>query len=198
MPFMALKLCYPTTIQADSGPVNPETFPGWARITFEFPAREGMPPVKFVWYEGHKDGERVLPPSKVTPGLEKRIPGSGAVVVGEKGILYSASDYGGNYGFIGEHREDLIAAAKKVPPTLPRNGKGDNGMKEEWVEAIRKGKPGIALSNFGYSAVLTEAILLGNVAIRLGKKLEWDGPNLRVTNCPDAAQYITRRYRKGW
>ena len=198
LPYMALKLGFPTSIQAESGPVNPETYPGWARIVFEFPAREGQPPVKFVWYEGKKDGKRVLPPAQVTPGLEKRMARSAAVVVGEKGILYSPSDYGGTYGFIGEHRKDLAEAAKKVPQSLPRNGRGDLGMKQEWVEAIRKGQPSIAMSNFAYAGMLAETILLGNIAIRVGKKLEWDGPNLCITNCPEAAQYIKRQYRKGW
>ena len=82
--------------------------------------------------------------------------------------------------------------------TLPRNGKGDDGMKAEWVEAIKDGKPAIALSNFDYAGMLTETMLLGNVAIRAGKKLEWDGPNMKVTNDREAEQYIKPKYRKGW
>jgi hypothetical protein len=69
-------------------------------------------------------------------------------------------------------------------------------MKREWVAAIKGGPP--AMSNFDYAATLTETILLGNVAIRAGKKLEWDGANLKVSNCPEAADYIKREYRKGW
>ena len=71
-------------------------------------------------------------------------------------------------------------------------------MKKEWVEAIKGGKPAIALSNFDYAAMLTETILLGNVAIRLGKKLEWDGPNMKATNCPEADQFIKQEPRAGW
>ena len=82
------------------------------------------------------------------------------------------------------------------PRTLARNGKEDQGQKNEWIEAIRGGpKP---LSNFEYASLLAETVLLGNVAIRSGKILEWDGPNLRVTNDKDANQFIRREYRKGW
>jgi len=86
------------------------------------------------------------------------------------------------------------------PPAqvLPRHEKGpnDDNQKKEWVAACKGGRP--ALSNFDYAAMLTETILLGNVAMRVGKKLEWDGPNLRVTNAPEAAQYIKPEYRAGW
>lgn len=86
----------------------------------------------------------------------------------------------------------------EVDPKLPRNGKGDQGMKDEWVRAIKEGKPEIAMSNFDYAGMLTEAILLGNVAMRSGKKLEWDGPSMRFTNQPEANQFLHKEYRKGW
>jgi predicted dehydrogenase len=194
MAFMALKLGYPTRIAAENGEVNPETYPGWARVTYEFPARGDMPPVKFVWYEGKKDGKRVLPPENLTRGL--RMSDSGSLLVGDRGILFSPNDYGASYSFVGKQAKEIEEAAKKVPERLPRNGKGDTGMKAEWVAAIKDGPA--PMSNFDYAALLTETILLGNVAIRVGKKLEWDGPKLRVTNCPEAAQYIKRPYRKGW
>jgi hypothetical protein len=79
---------------------------------------------------------------------------------------------------------------------LPRNGGGDLGQKKEWAEAMRGGKP--AYSNFDFAAMLTETILLGNIAMRVGKKLDWDGPNLKVTNTDEAAKYIKTEYRKGW
>jgi hypothetical protein len=84
------------------------------------------------------------------------------------------------------------------PEKLPINGRGDQGMKDEWVKAMREGKAQIAMSNFDYSGMLTETVLLGNVAIRTGKKLEWDGPNLKCTNCKEADQFIKREYRKGF
>jgi len=81
---------------------------------------------------------------------------------------------------------------------LPRNGRGDLGMKQEWVEAIKAGKPSIALSNFDYSAALTENMLDGNIALRLGKELDWGGPKMKATNCAEADQFIKQETRTGW
>jgi predicted dehydrogenase len=236
MAFMALKLGYPTSVQAQSGDINPETYPMWARITFEFPAREEMPPVKFIWYEGHQNGQRTLPPVEVASRREGRRGGggrrgqgqgsgdtllarwlekhsrllpegrtlsdSGSLLVGEKGILFSANDYGEAHTLLPEKE---FAGYKGPPETLPRhhkageqNGRRDTDFdqKAEWVAAIRGGPP--ALSNFNYAAMLTEAILLGDVAMRVGKKLEWDGPQMRATNCPEAEKYIKPEFRHGW
>jgi predicted dehydrogenase len=197
MAFMALKLGYPTSVVADGGEVNPETYPMWARITFEFPARGDMPPVKFVWYEGRQNGrrgQRVLPPKELYKG--QRISDSGSLLVGEKGILYSPNDYGEQYKLL---PEENFKEVKEVPQSLPRNGKGDLGMKEEWVQAIRENKPSVALSNFDYAAMLTETILLGNIAARFqGQQLQWDGPNMKFTNLPEANRYLKTEYREGW
>jgi predicted dehydrogenase len=191
MPFMALKLGYPTSVVAESGPINSETYPGWARIQLEFPAREDMPPVKLIWYEGKKNGQLVLPPKDLVKG--QAFSGSGSLLVGDKGILFSPNDYGESYKLLPERD---FKDYKGPSESLPRNGKDDTGMKAEWVAAIKGGPP--AMSSFNYAALLTETILLGNVAMRVGKKLEWDGPNMKVTNCPEAEQYIKPEYRKGW
>ena len=198
MPFMALKLGYPIAVQAESGEINPETFPTWARITFEFPARGEMPPVKLIWYEGSRNNRRILPPDELLARVLKpgeKLSDSGALLVGDRGILFSPNDYGASFRLLPEKE---FAGYKPPEPRLPRNGKGDVGMKREWVEAIKAGRPSIAMSNFDYAGLLTETILLGNVAMRVGKKLEWDGPNLRATNCPEAAPYIKTEYRRGW
>jgi hypothetical protein len=176
-------------------------------VAYDFPARGAMPALKFFWYEGkeggrhNKDGKRILPPDELLAQVLKpgqQLAGSGSMLVGEKGILFSPSDYGGSYQLIGGEGKELEEAARKVPETLPRNGGGDGGMKKEWVNAIRSNDPGIAMSNFNYAGMLTEVILLGNVAIRAGKKIDWDGPHLKATNCPEAAQFVKREYRKGW
>ena len=196
--FMALKLGYPTSIEAENDPVNPETYPGWARITFQFPARGDMPAAKFVWYEGRKEGKRVLPPQEILSRVLKpgqKLSGSGSLLVGDKGILFSPDDYGTNYSLLPQKD---FEGYKPPQPTLPRNGKDDPGMKEEWVRAIMENKPAIALSNFDYAGLLTETILLGNVAMRVGKKLDWDGAQLKATNAPEAAKYIKLEYRTGW
>jgi len=191
MAFMALKLKYPTSIVADTGKINPETYPAWAVIQFEFPEREGMPPVKLTWYEGRRSGQRVLPPAELTKG--QKLSDSGSLLVGDKGILFSPNDYGASYKLLPEKE---FKDYKGPSETLPRNGKGDDGHKAEWVKACQGGPP--AMSNFGYAGLLTETVLLGNVAMRVGKKIEWDGPNMRAKNCPEADQYIWSEYRKGW
>ncbi len=77
------------------------------------------------------------------------------------------------------------------------SGNNDEGNKIEWLAAI-KGGP-LPLSNFDYSGMLTETILLGNVAIRArGTKLEWDGPNMKFPNAPEAEKLLRREYRKPW
>jgi predicted dehydrogenase len=199
MAFRALKLEYPTTISAENDEVNPETYPGWAHITIEFPSRGDMPPVTLHWYEGKKDGKLVLPPEEITSkflGENEKLPNSGSFLVGEQGVLYSPNDYGAKYRVV---PKDLAEGKNlSTPEKLPINGGGDQGMKNEWVEAIKAGKPEIAYSNFDIASLLTETFLLGNVAIRTGKKLEWDGPGLKVTNVPEANSFIQTQYRRGW
>jgi hypothetical protein len=196
MAFMALKLGYPSTIEAVAGDINNETCPSFATVTFQFPARGDMPPCKVVWYEGKvpsKSGELVknLPPAELLYGQTP--PGSGSLLVGDKGTLYSPNDYGAAWKLCPEKD---FAGYEPPKPWLPRNNKGDGGMKAEWAAAIKGGAP--AMSNFDYAGMLTEFILLGNVAARTGKKIEWDGPNCRATNCPEAEAFIKRDYRSGW
>ena len=103
------------------------------------------------------------------------MPGSGSLLVGEKGFLYSPNDYGAQFRIT----PTALAEGQNLttPEKLPRNGKGDQGMKNEWAEAIKAGKPEIAYSNFDIASLLTEAFLLGNVAIKLGKTIEWEDGN---------------------
>jgi predicted dehydrogenase len=194
LPFMALKLGHPTSIQGESGELNPETYPAWAKVVYEFPSRGDMPAVKFTWYEGRKDGKLVLPPAELLMG--DKFSGSGCLIVGSKGTLYSRDDYGESRTLLPvKDFKDFKAPAK----TLPRNGGGDDGMKAEWVKAILARDPKIAFSNFDYAGMLTEAVLLGNVAIRCGgRKLEWDGPGLKITNDKEANTFLHTDYRKGW
>jgi predicted dehydrogenase len=195
MAFMALKLGYPSSVVSENSEVNPETYQQWATITFEFPARENMPPVKLVWWEGMRDGKRNLPPADLMFG--EKPSDSGSLLIGDKGTLLAAHDYGEAYKLLPEKD---FEGFKEPEPYLPRHGKRnhDDHQKKEWIAACKEGKPELALANFDYAGMLTETILLGNVAIEAGKKIEWDGPNLRVTNAPEAQQYVHREYRKGW
>jgi len=195
MPFMGLDLDLPTSIVAESEKPNSETYPAWARVTFEFPARGKRAALKLIWYEGRRNGKLVLPPIEMLQGKHKKFSGSGSLIVAEKGILYSPDDYGEKRELLGKDVKDI----KEPEKTLPRRG-GDNDQQQkgEWVDAIKKKDPKRALSNFDYAATLAEAILLGNVAILAGKKLEYDGKNGKFTNDSAANKYLSREYRTGW
>jgi predicted dehydrogenase len=213
MAFMALKLSTPTKVSAEAGDVNPETCPSYAHVTMEFArgdngvrrARSSMPPLTVNWYEGQKNGKKMLPPEEwvekaVAIDTNKKHGGklvnSGSIIIGSKGFIYSPDDYGAEF-YIGPAK-DFAEVQTKKPEKLPINGEGDQGQKNEWVKAIKAGKADIALSNFDYASHLTESFLLGNVAIRSGKTFEYDGETGKVKNCPEAEKFISVEYRKGW
>ncbi len=188
LPYFALKLGAPTSIVAESEEPNPETCPAWAKITYEFPARGELPPVKVVWYEGKKpDGEKLLPPADLFQG--EKINDSASLMVGSKGTLYSPDDYGGRSIWL---PKEQFKDYKPPAPTLPRS----KGHHAEWIDACKGGPP--AMSNFEHAGPFTEFVLLGNVAIRTQKKIEWDAEGLKAKGCPEADPYIKREYRKGW
>ena len=194
--FMALRLVLPTKVSAISGEVNQETYPAWATISYDFPGRGDLPPVKLTWYEGAKDGKRHLPAAELFQG---KVPtDSGSLLVGTKGSIFSPSDYGSEQTLIGAERSEEKAAASTPAEKKKRNGNSDKAHKEEWVRAIRENDPKIAWSNFGYAGVLTEAMLLGNVSVRIGAPIEFDAESGKVTNYPDAMRYVKPEFRKGW
>ena len=178
--FWALKLGHPTTVQAEGPPVHPDSTPFWLDCHWQFPARGELPPVKVTWYHGRKCPRQVL-------DLGGPHWGAGVLFVGEKGIL--AADYGKRILL----PEKNFADFQPPEPTIPASV---GCHRREWFEAC-KGR-GKALCHFGYGGPLTETVLLGNVAYRVGKKLEWDAAKLKFPNCPEAEQYIRRDYREGW
>src|SRR5438132_13043882 len=136
LPFRALKLGYPLSVLAESGEINPETYPAWERIIFQFPARDELPAVKFTWYEGRKDGQRMLPPKdlldeavralppppgrdgKIPPPPKDPVPPSGILMVGDKGRLFSPRENGDSYILLPVKQ---FAGYKPPPRTLPRH-----------------------------------------------------------------------------
>jgi hypothetical protein len=132
------------------------------------------------------------------------VPGSGCILIGDKGKIFSPDDYGARFFLRLKDEKELLDsknhdAAKAIPRKIEFNafeGNGDKRQHLEWIAACKGGKPGY--SNFDIAAYLTEIILLGCIALRVGKKLEWDGPNMRAKNAPEAAQFVKRNYRKGW
>ena len=195
LPFMGLQLGYPTRVSAESGPINPETYPAWATITYEFPSRGDLPPVKLTWYEGAKDGHRNLPDLDLFGGNEPV--DSGSLLIGEGGSIYSPSDYGTEQVLLPDGR---VSGFTPPEPTLPRLGgteeDHDLNHKREWVRAIEGGPS--PLSNFDYAAVLTESMLLGNVAVRLGRPIDYDAEAQSVAEVPEADHLITPPFREGW
>ena len=215
MPFRALKLGYPTEIEATSSAMNTQSYPLKSTIRFEFPAREGLPPVQFWWYDGgnpkpdhpyEHDGSN-KPPKEVLTDVQEmmdKIPGSGCLLIGDKGTLFSPDDYGAKFFLKLKGEKEMTdgkthEAVKAIPSAIPLNafqGDADERQHLEWIAACKGGTAGY--SDFDIAAYLTEIILLGCVALRVGKKIEWDGPNMLARNAPEAAQFVRRQYRKGW
>jgi predicted dehydrogenase len=197
LPFWALGLQYPTTIEAAGPPVDPETCPTKLTVHYDFPARGEQPPVNFTWYDGGYSPP-ILATLDLTPpataaedkkGLKPKKGaswGSGVLFVGSQGMLLA--DY---------TRRVLLPTAKFADftppePTIPKSV----GHHQEWIDACKTGSP--TTCNFAYSGMLAEAVLLGNVAYRTGKKLHWDAAAMKAVNCPEADRYLRREYRTGW
>lgn len=190
--FHGLDLVDPSSIEViDTSGIVDDTFPSWSIIKTEFPARGSRGPTTLFWYDG---GERLPVQKRVPESLlfgQKRS-GSGLLIVGDKGSFYSVNDYGSEYLLLPKER---FLDYKKPSPSLPRVHGSHFG---EFVRAIKENKPELPMSNFGPASRLTETILLGVVALRTGKKIEWDAANQKAVGCPQADQYIRREYRKGW
>jgi len=183
--FWALELGHPVSVEASSSGINPETTPLKSTIRYEFPARKNMPPVKVTWYGGGLMPPR---PEELEPGRKLTGGGNGILFVGDKGKIMCPG-WGGNPRIIPEEK---MKAYKLPPKTIPRV----EGHHRDWINACRGGTP--ASSNFDYAGHLTEVVLLGNVALRTGKKLAWDGENMKATNAPEADKYIHPEFHNGW
>jgi predicted dehydrogenase len=181
----ALNLGLPTSIETVSTPFNGASYPSAEIIFYEFPARGSMPPVKLTWYDGG-----LMPQRPQELGEEELIKEGGAILVGSKGKLMH-NTYGAHPRLLPQSLQDSVG---KPPEKLARIP--DEGHELNWVDAA-KGK-GQTSSPFEYSAKLTEVMLLGVVALRAGKKILYDGAKMRVTNAPEANQYLSRQYRQGW
>lgn len=191
MAFMACKLGYPTAVRAQMSEYNPETFPMWSVIEYDFPARENMPPLKWTWYDGGSDKPAWVVEKLTDLAHGNQIPGSGSLIIGDKGTLFSPNDYGADYRLL---PEDDFEGYKPPTPWLPRSP----GHREEWIQAIKEDKPEMCMANFGYAGPLTETVVLGCVAMRAQREIKWDGPNMKITNVEAANAYLKREYRNGW
>jgi predicted dehydrogenase len=175
-PFRALKLAAPERIHATATRVLPETAPLGSIVTYDFPGREDLPPVRVVWYDGG-----LKPPCPPEIG-HRPLPDEGTLYVGDSGRM------------LGPKILDPERAAKfeNVPKTLPRRA----GTWGEWYEACRGGEP--AGCNFEWAGPLTDFVLLGNIALRTRQMLQWDAQNGTFANNAEANGYLQTPYRTGW
>jgi predicted dehydrogenase len=185
--FRVLKLEAPTSVEASSSERYDETLPLASIVYFNFPARGDLPPVRLTWYDGG-----LLPPrpegwpeGRPISGEE----GEGLLFIGDKGTILCRFS-GGNPTLI---PEAAMKAYKQPPQTLPRSPGNDR----EWLDACKgsKTRPG---ANFEFSGVVTETLLLGNVALRTGERLIWDRANLKVVNVVSSEPHISPERRSGW
>jgi hypothetical protein len=181
----ALNLGFPTSIETVSTPFNGASYPSATLTFYEFAARGTMPAVKLTWYDGG-----LMPPVPEELGEEQLIKEGGAILIGSKGKLMH-STYGAHPRLLPQTLQD---SAGKPPQKLARIPNEEHEM--NWVDAIKNKTE--ACCPFEYAAKLTETMLLGVVSLRAGKKILYDGANMRVTNVPDANQFLTRQYRQGW
>lgn len=211
--YWALKLEHPVSIEAEEiRGGSDERYPIGSRLRWDCPARGSMPPVKCYWYEGLREGApesavsgglravkgeaRNIPPllrdlQKQYPDEELDSSDSGTLYVGEKGIIYTAT-YGGRMHVLPMEK---MQSMKQPPRTLPR----PKNIMADFLDACRAGKKETS-APFEYGAQLTEFSLLGNLAQHagVGNKIEWDGPNMKVTNIAKLNEWVKRPYRQGW
>ena len=184
LPFWALDLKHPLSAEAEGPPVHPESTPTWLIVRYEFPARtkdgKTLPPVKLTWHHGGRYPTNLLTKEQYEKWK------SGVLFIGEKGML--VSDYSRHALWPEKTFEGFTPPAPFIKDSI--------GHHKEWVEAIKTGGP--TTCHFGYSGPLSETALLGNVAFRSGKKLDWDAKKLHAKNCREADEFIQPHYRKGW
>ncbi len=215
MSYWALELGAPVSVEAFSadgkGAMSDVSPPTWATITYTF--KNGDDEIKYIWYDGYKDAifneekwaleskdypgnkprTRNLPPQEILEGQpDDEGKGYGTVMVGTEGKLW----------FNRSKENWFVKPSAKLDgwdwpeQSIPR-ARGENPH-NEFFDAVKAGDPKGALSNFHHAGPFTEMVLLGNLAVKHNKKIEWDAANLKSPNTPEADAMIRRAYREGW
>jgi predicted dehydrogenase len=177
--FYALDIRTPTSVEASPGPAHAQIAPATMTVTYEYAARGSMPPLKLTWYQG-EDRPKIWTEGKIPQWLDAQL------FIGDKGMILSSSN---KYVLLPEKDFDGFVPPPQTIPNSP-------GHYVEWIEACKGGPR--SLANFDYAGWTTEANHLGNVAYRVGKKLQWDAARMKATNAPEADRFIRREYRKEW
>ena len=183
--FYALDLGAPDWVEAETSESNNDSFPAWNIVRYHFPAKGARGEITMTWYDGGKL------PAKV-PFLEegRQLSDNGLIIVGDKAGLMGGS-HASPPRIIPEVK---MKEFPRPAATIPRSP----GHRIEWVRAALAGKPEDAQSGFWYSAPFTEALLVGLLAVRYQKRVEWDAAALKSPNTPEADAIIRKAYREGW
>jgi predicted dehydrogenase len=181
LPWKALRLSAPTSIEAKTSQSAGDCYPLRSTVQFDFPTRGTMGAVRLTWYDGGG-----MPPAAVAPGV--KLPKTGAILIGSKATLLSPGDYGARSVVLVGGQQKRIANSVPALETARHY--------TDWLRACRGGTP--AAANFGAVASLVELVLLGNIAVQIGRPLKWDDAKRQFINCPAANDCLTRQYREGW
>jgi predicted dehydrogenase len=183
-PYWALKLGAPATVEVvQSSKLFPDMAPWVSIIKFEFAARGDMPACSLTWYDG---GQKPAKPAE----MDAPLPINGALLIGDKGKIFTDT-YGDHPTLL---PEKLMDDYKRPSPTIPRVA--GNSPHRDFQQACKGGTP--PCSNFDVSGPFTEMAVLGNVALRLGKKIQWDPVNLKCPGTPEADAILHPSFREGW
>ena len=188
--FYALDLKAPTHIQATSTHWIPEietqTFPRASIVRMDFPANENRPGVKLTWSDG-----RLLPPVPPEFSPSQKFDASGAMFIGDEGIILHGSHGASDIRILPEERRQAFTPPE---PTIRRV---NTSHEKDWIRACKDGQE--ASSTFDYGGPLTEMALLGMIAIQVkDQRLEWDAQNLKFKNNQRANDLLHIQYRDGW
>jgi predicted dehydrogenase len=181
----SLNFGLPTSVETVSTPFNGASYPCSTLTFYEFPARGSAPPVKLTWYDGG-----LMPHKPEELGNDELIKEGGAILIGSKGKLMH-STYGAKPRLLPQSLHDSFGKPTQKLPRIPNEQHELN-----WVDAAKSKSE--ACCPFEYAAKLTEVMLLGVVSLRAGKKIFYDGDNMRITNAPEANQHLARQPRTGW
>ena len=183
--FYALDLDPPLAASAQTSPLKKESYPAWQIIIYEFAAKGNRPAVNIIWYDG---GKMPPPPKDLDPGI--KLDSNGIYFLGEKGTMLCGGWSGMPALFPRQLRLDFV----RPPKTIARSP----GHRIEWINACKAHRPEDAKAGFAYSGPYTESLLVGNLAVRLQKRIQWDSAAMKAPDAPEAESLIRKHYRKGF
>ena len=183
--FYALDLGAPSAVEATTSELKAESYPLWTILRYEFAAQGDRPALALTWYDGGKTPPRPRDLPDAVPLAD-----NGIYFVGDQGTMVCGGWSGPPTLYPESRRREFV-----IPPaTIPRS----NSHFGEWVQACKDQKPDGAKAGFAYSGPFTEALLVGNLALRLQKRIEWDAAGMKATNATEADELIHKRYRPGF